>query len=137
VRVIAGSAGTFYGQPMTEGGLYTVAGDGNSGTAGDGGPATAAELYYPTGVAVDGHGNLLIADDATGRVRVVAARTGTFYGVAMVAGDIYRVAGGGSSGLGNGGPAVDAELPAPDWVTVDGAGNLLVDASGRVRIVGG
>ena len=48
---------------------------------------------------MDGAGNLLIADTDNNRVRVVAASTGTFYGQAMTAGDIYTVAGNGSSAV--------------------------------------
>ena len=44
------------------GDIYTVAGDGTQGFSGDGGPATQAEIYEPWGVAVDGAGNLVIAD---------------------------------------------------------------------------
>ena len=62
VRVVAASTGTFYGRAMTAGDIYTVAGDGTEGFSGDGGPATSAELYAPAGVAVDGAGNLVIAD---------------------------------------------------------------------------
>ena len=56
---------------------------------------------------MDAAGNLLIADTGNGRVRVVAASTGTFYGQAMTAGDIYTVAGDGTARLlrGDGGPA--------------------------------
>jgi trimeric autotransporter adhesin len=56
---------------MTAGDVYTVAGNGNLGSSGDGGPATAAELFSPSGVAVDGTGNLVIDDASNGRVRVV------------------------------------------------------------------
>jgi NHL repeat len=68
---------------------------------------------------------------------VVAAHTGTFYGIAMTAGHIYTVAGGGSGGLGDGGPATSAGLHGPQGVTVDGPGNLVIADSlnGRVRVV--
>ena len=113
IRVVAASTGTFYGQAMTAGDIYTVAGNGSSGFSGDGGPATSAELSHPDSVAVDGAGNLVIADTDNNRVRVVAASTGTFYGQAMTAGDIYTVAGNGTSGFsGDGGPATSAELSA-------------------------
>ena len=97
VRVVAASTGTFYGQAMTAGDIYTVAGDGHAGS-----PATAARppapsSHGPDGVAVDGAGNLVIADTGNSRVRVVAASTGTFYGQAMTAGDIYTVAGDGTA----------------------------------------
>jgi len=136
VRVVAHRTGTFYGQPMTAGHIYTVAGNGTPGFSGDGGPATSAELNFPPAVAVDAAGNLVIADTNNGRVRVVAARAGTFYGQPMTAGDIYTVAGGGMGDLGDGGPATSAEV-TPEGVAVDAAGNLLIadSGNGRVRVV--
>jgi trimeric autotransporter adhesin len=139
IRMTPVTTGTFYGQAMTAGHIYTVAGDGTQGFAGDGGPATAAELFDPSGVAVDAQGNLVIADLGNNRIRVVAAATGTFYGQAMTAGDIYTVAG--STSLrgfgGDGGPATGAELDTPYGVTVDGSGNLLIADTGndRIRVV--
>ncbi|MDA8381383.1 MAG: hypothetical protein M0020_11330, partial [Actinomycetota bacterium] len=55
----------------TAGDIYTVAGDGASGSSGDGGPATAATLGAPEGIAVDAQGNLLIADTGDNLVRIV------------------------------------------------------------------
>jgi trimeric autotransporter adhesin len=138
VQVVAAASGTFYGRAMTAGDIYTVAGDGTGGFSGDGSPATSAELNRPKGVAVDGAGNLVIADFGNDRVRVVAAATGRFYGKAMTAGDIYTVAGDGTGGFsGDSGPATSAELDSPDGVAVDGAGNLVITDSGshRVRVV--
>jgi hypothetical protein len=137
MRVVAAHTGTFYGQAMTAGDIYTVAGNGKLGFSGDGGPATSAELNFAFGVTVDGTGNLLISDSGNGRVRVVAAATGTFYGQAMTAQHIYTVAGGGTGGLGDGGPATSAFLAFPSWVAVDGAGNLVISDSGnnRLRVV--
>src|SRR5437899_3176802 len=86
--------------------ISTVAG-------GDGGPALNAQLFDPVGTAVDAAGNLLLADSGNNRIRVVAESTGTFYGKAMTAGNIYTVAGGGSGGLGDGGPALSASLHEP------------------------
>jgi hypothetical protein len=138
VRVVAATSGTFYGQAMTAGDIYTVAGNGTFGFSGDGGAATAAELASPDQTAVDGDGNLVIADGANGRVRVVAATSGTFYGQAMTAGDIYTVAGTGTGGIsGDAGPATSTELNGPRRVTVDGAGNLVITDRGnnRVRVI--
>jgi sugar lactone lactonase YvrE len=72
VRVVAARTGRFYRQAMKAGHIYTVAGDRTQGFSGDGGPATRAEFNYPAGVAVDGAGNLVIADIYNGRVRMVA-----------------------------------------------------------------
>jgi hypothetical protein len=139
VRVVAATTGTFYGVPMTKGDIYTVAGNGISGSTGDGGPAVQAELDSPSGVALDPTGNLLIGDTINNRVRMVAVKTGTFYGVPMTAGDIYTVAGGGPGAphLGDGGPATSATLGFPEGLTVDAAGNLVIADFGdtRVRVV--
>jgi trimeric autotransporter adhesin len=138
VRAVAASTGTFYGQAMTAGDIYTIAGTGTAGFSGDGGKATAAELDLPLGVSVDAAGDLVIADASNNRIRLVAASTGTFYGQAMTAGDIYTIAGDGTAGYsGDGGPATAAELNAPSWAIVDGAGNVIIADSGnnRVRVV--
>jgi hypothetical protein len=135
VRVVAASTGTFYGQAMTAGDIYTVAGDGQLGFSGDGGPATAADLSTPSGVAVDGAGNLVITDSGSSRIRVVAARTGTFYLQKMTAGHIYTVAGNGQSGFsGDSGPATAAELNGPLGVAVDASGNLVIADTFNMRI---
>src|SRR6266571_2540690 len=131
LRVVAARTGTLYGRAMTAGDIYTVAGGGSSTQ--DGVPATSAAMT-PLGVAVDAAGNLLVADPAAGRVRVVAVSTGRFYGQAMTAGDVYTAAGGGTSG-GDGVPARTAAL-APYGVAVDRAGNLVVaDIARRARVV--
>ena len=138
VRVVAAKTGTFYGKAMTAGDIYTIAGTGTAGYSGDGGPAASAELNLPQGVAVDAAGNLVIADTGNSRVRVVAAKTGTFYAKAMTAGDIYTVAGTGTASFsGNGGPAASAELDLPQGLAVDAAGNLIIADTGnsRVRVV--
>jgi trimeric autotransporter adhesin len=139
IRVVAASTGTFYGQAMQAGYIYTVAGNGTPGYSGDGGPATSAELNYSQGVAVDSAGNLLIADLGNSAIRVVAASTGTFYGQAMTAGDIYTIAGNGTCGLsGDGGPATSAELCSPSSVAPDGTGLVIADTNNnRVRLVSG
>jgi hypothetical protein len=138
IRVVAASTGTFYGQAMTGGHIYTVAGTGTAGFSGDGGPATGAELNLPAGVAADGSGNLLIADSSNQRIRVVAEFSGTFYGQAMAAGHIYTIAGNGTCGFtGDGGPATGADICVPSGETVDAQGNLLIADTGndRIRVV--
>jgi hypothetical protein len=138
IRMVAEKSGTFYGQAMTAGDIYTIAGNGTQGYSGDGGPAAAAELNYPMGVAVDGSGNVAVADSGNNRVRVIAAATGTHYGQAMTAGDIYSIAGNGIQGSsGDGGPAAAAELDSPQGVAVDSAGNLAIadTNNGLVRVV--
>jgi hypothetical protein len=85
VRVVAAASGTFYGQAMTRGDVYTVAGTGNFGNPKNGEPATSASMT-PVAVAVDGSGNLIVANGYNRSVWVVADSTGTFYGQQMTAG---------------------------------------------------
>jgi trimeric autotransporter adhesin len=140
VRMVAARTGTFYGQPMIAGDIYTIAGDGTGGFSGDGGPATAAGLSRPDSVTMDSSGNVAIADTSNNRIRVVAARTGTFYGQPMIAGDIYTIAGDGTGGFsGDGGPATSGELSHPEGVVVNAAGDLIIadTYTNRIRLVTG
>jgi hypothetical protein len=124
---------------MTAGDIYTIAGDGQYGYSGDGGPATAAELANPAAVAIDRAGNVAVSDSDNDRVRLVAARSGTFYGKRMTAGDIYTIAGDGQYGYsGDGGAATRAMLNIPYGIAVGRAGNLLIaDWFNGVRSVSG
>jgi hypothetical protein len=132
LRVVAEHTGTYYGQAMTRGDIYTVAGTGGQGFNGNGIPATTA-MVSPTSVTTDGAGNLVIASNQ--QIRVIAEHTGTYYGQAMTAGDIYSVAGGDATGLsGDGGPATSAWFDNPTTVAVDGAGNLIITDTDNCRI---
>ena len=106
-----------------------VVGTGKSGRfGGDGGPATQAALNFPGAVAVDGHGNLYIADTMNHRVRKVDAATGT----------ISTIAGTGQHRWsGDGGPATAAALNEPAALAVDDRGNLYIadQSNNRVRKV--
>ena len=135
VRVVAESTSSFYGQSMTQGDIYTVAGNGWMSYSGDGGSETAAQLGVPEDVSFDANGNELIADSGNGRIRVVPASSGPAYGQTMTAGDIYTVAGGGAGG--DGGPATSATLAGPGSVRSDAGGNLLIadTQDNRIRVV--
>lgn len=137
VRVVAASAGTFYGQAMAAGHIYTIAGNGGRGFSGDGGPAAMAELNEPWGLAFDSAGNLLVADSGNGRVRMVAATAGTFYGASRTAGDIYTIAGNGTLGYsGDGGPATSASLQPQGLAVGPGGEVVLCDGrSSRIRAI--
>jgi RHS repeat-associated protein len=139
IREVAVVSGTQWGQSMTAGDIYAVAGDpsGSWGTDGDGGAATSAELGAPSGVAIDSSGDLYIADAGNNRIQEVAVASGTQWGQSMTAGDIYTVAGdtsGTSGDSGDGGAATSAELSFPYGVAVDSAGNLYIADSGNNRV---
>ncbi|MGI9004900.1 MAG: hypothetical protein ACR2FU_01635 [Streptosporangiaceae bacterium] len=133
VQVIAARAGTFYSQKMLAGHRYTIAGNGTFTDSGDGGPARLAGVK-PVSPAVDRAGNVVIAD-AGQLIRVIAVRTGTFYGQRMTAGHIYRIAGGGGRGLGDGGPARQAEFTYPTDLTVAKSGPVYFADAYRVRVI--
>jgi sugar lactone lactonase YvrE len=98
-----------------------VAGQDPGWFSGDGGPAIAATLNLPRGVAFDHAGNLYIADTSNHRIRRVEASTGI----------IQTVAGNGTPGSsGDGTVALQAGLAYPDAVAIDEAGNLFISQSG-------
>ncbi len=108
--------------------ITTYAGNGGTGTAGDGGAATSAQLSTPAGLAVDAAGNLYIADEFNNKVRKVngAGTISTYAGGANVGGN-----------FGDGSAATNASLALPIGLMIDGNGNLLIADSnhGRVRKV--
>jgi sugar lactone lactonase YvrE len=104
--------------------INTMAGNGVRDFAGDGGPATAASLKYPRSVAVDGAGNVYIADSGNNRIRKVDT-TGT----------ITTFAGNGTYGFGpDGGAATASMLNDPQDVCVDAAGNVYIADMGNHRV---
>src|SRR5450432_3548803 len=114
--------------------IGAVAGTGAAGFSGEGGPATAAQLNSPYGLALDSAGNLYIADTNNNCIRKVSANS-----VQAPVGSIAVVAGSGSQGfLGDGGPARDAWLDHPEGIAVDAAGNLYIadTFNNRIRKVG-
>jgi len=131
--VVVDSAGNVYIAEPTDGrirevstingkiDINTIVGNGTLGFSGDGAAATSAELNRPTGVAIDGSGNIYIADSLNNRIR--AAQSG---------GSIKTFAGnGGYSYSGDGGPATSAQMNSPHAVAADTAGNYYIADSGN------
>lgn len=105
------------------GDISTVVGTGDSGSGGDGGPAIAAQIYAPSGVAVDGHGNIYVSGDNL--VRRVDGGTGV----------ITAVAGTGSPGYdADGVDAKGALLDVPEGIAVDSQGNIYIADTDNQRI---
>jgi sugar lactone lactonase YvrE len=107
--------------------ITTIAGTGTAGYSGDRGPATSAQLYFPTGVAVDSVGNIYIADYGNHRIRKVYSSGGIM--------TITTIAGTGEADYsGDGGPSTSAKLNCPSGVTVDSGGNIYIADYGNHRI---
>jgi uncharacterized protein (TIGR03437 family) len=110
----------------TNGLIQTVAGAGVAGFSGDGGPANAALLNQPYGLAFDSSGNLYIADLGNARVRKIGTD-----------GTIQTVAGGGAlpaTGTGQGGPANITQLAQPRDVAVGADGSLYISDFGANQV---
>lgn len=103
-----------------DGNISTIAGTGIAGFSGDGGPAISAQLNQPYGLAIDGSGNLYIADLGNARVRVVTP-----------GGLIQTFAGGGAGGTAS--PA-DALLNSPRNVSVGARGTVYFSDFGGHRV---
>ncbi|HTW98113.1 MAG TPA: hypothetical protein VMD59_05010, partial [Acidimicrobiales bacterium] len=127
VRFVPASSGSYYGQAMAGGDIYTVAGTGAPGYSGDGGPAQSAEISEPLGVAFDGLGDLAFSDSQNHVVRFVPAASGTYFGTAMSPADIYTIAGNGTGGSsGDGNPATTAQLSQPFGLAFTAEDSLLL-----------
>jgi len=121
---VADSAANQVVEVETSGVVRVVAGTGVAGFSGDGGPATEAELDFPTALALGGNGDLYIADSGNNRVRMVSP-----------SGTITTVAGTGVAGFsGDGGPATKAELDDPEGLAIGPHGSLYIADSHNQRI---
>jgi uncharacterized protein (TIGR03437 family) len=112
---------------VSNGVITTVAGNVGRGFSGDNGPATSAQLSFPSSVAVDSDGNLFIADSGNNRIRKVSG------------GVITTVAGNGAyyGFSGDNGPATSAVLRFPTGVALDSDGNLYIADEYLIRKVSG
>jgi len=140
IQEIPGTSGTHWGQSMTAGEVYTVAGSpsGASGHSANGTTAGQSLLYIPTQVAFDSAGDMYIADAGNSRIVEIPVSAGSQWGISsMAANDLYTVAGnwGGASGQrGNGTLASSAFLNGPQGVAFDSHGDMYIADTGNIRI---
>ena len=104
--------------------ITTVAGNGTQGFSGDNGPATAASIDSPTGLAIDAAGDLYLSDTHNHRIRKVNAASGI----------ITTVAGAAAGYSGDNGPATAAPLALPHGISIDSVGNLYIADTENHRI---
>jgi len=95
--------------------IHTVAGNGQDGFSGDGGPATLASMSNAFHVVTDDQENLYISDLSNNRVRRVDHSTGI----------ITTIAGSGVQGFNGDGPALSCQLTGPFGINMDKKGNLI------------
>lgn len=156
IRMVPAVAGTYFGQTMTAGDIYTIAGDGTPGDAGDGGPAVNADVDIGETLAVGSDGSVYFSDLVSGCVRKISPddtissfacglgaplglafdASGNLYVSSVDANQVFRVtpdgdvsvfAGTGTPGYaGDGGPATGAQLDVPHGVTVAPDGDVLI-----------
>ena len=118
--IITTFAGTGFGAPSF------------GGSTGDGAAATLAQLYYPTGIAVDISGNVYIADYGNNKIRrvnsagIITTYAGTGFGA-----NVYPKTGG---SLGDGGAATSAQLYYPNGIALDISGNVYIVDLGNNKI---
>jgi DNA-binding beta-propeller fold protein YncE len=104
--------------------ITTFAGTGTAGFGGDGGPASAAQLWSPTGLALDEAGNLYVADTGNHRIRRIDT-SGTITTIAGIGVGLY---------LADEVPAIVAPLKSPQGISIDGEGTLWIADTGNQRI---
>ncbi|HAS46583.1 MAG TPA: hypothetical protein DCS93_39235 [Microscillaceae bacterium] len=107
------------------GNISTIAGTGVAGFSGDGAAATSAQLNSPVGLAIDGSGNIYIADQSNHRIRKIDVGTG----------NISTITGTGVAGFsGDGAVATSAQVNSPAGLTIDGSGNIYIADQNNNRV---
>ena len=140
--IIADSGGHRILRVAPAGDTIILAGTGLPGFSGDGFPARQARVFSPAGIAVDGGGNILVADTGNHRVRRLAIEELRWspFGLSPGPSIIRTFAGTGMPGfLGDGGPSTAANLRSPSGIAVDRRGNMIISdgANHRIRRVDG
>ena len=118
--------------------VETVAGAGQAGSSGDGGPPLAATFDLVKD-AVDTPDGMAIADGQNRRIRLVAASSGVHFGITMTSGNVYTIAGNGQLGAPSpdGTPGPTAQIGSPSSLRADPAGNVVFadQQNGRIALI--
>lgn len=139
IRVIPAQDGTLYGIDVKKNYIHTVVGNGTASSSGDGGPAGAATINGTVKTMFDPAGNLYLADKNS--VRIIPAQHGPLWGIEhgadLVEGNIYTLAGTGSSTSSNwdDGADLNAVSIQPKDIVMDNAGNLYIINGARIGII--
>jgi sugar lactone lactonase YvrE len=133
IRMIPKVTGTFFGISMTANNIYTIAGTGAGGAGIDGAPLSSA-LNYPWGITIDSLDNLYISEHSSYRIRMLAKVTGTYFGISVVANNIYTIAGTGSLGAGADGAPLTSALTYQSSIIIDSTGILYLSDTGNNRV---
>jgi sugar lactone lactonase YvrE len=140
IRFIPKKNGTYFGVSMIANYIYTIAGTGAAGFAGDGGAATSAQINVPNGICVDSLGNLYIGDTQNNRIRMIAKTSNqNIFGISSTTANyIYTIAGNGTGAFaGDSGAATSAQLRSPMGICSDSVGNIYIAdyLNTRIRFV--
>jgi sugar lactone lactonase YvrE len=131
IRMVCASQTTIPGtgsECTAPGVIVTIAGNGDPTYSGDGGPAVNSTVSSPASVALDGAGNLYIADSGNNVIRMVSVGSGV---ITTVAGNFNNLScGAKTDSIGDGCPATQAMLTQPRGIAFDAAGNLYIADSG-------
>jgi hypothetical protein len=128
VRFVPAVGGVRYGQQMSAGKIYTIAGGGQEGEITPGGSTFSAGLTSPDGIAFDAQGDVIVADTGNDLIRIIPAVARTVFAQAVQPGSIYTIAGNMNYGYtGNGGPGPSAQLQLNTFngVAVDAKGDVV------------
>ena len=134
---IPATTGTHYGQSMTAGDIYVIAGDPSGTQPADGLSPTSIKFSSVNDVIVDGSGNIYMADANDDVIGFIPASNGTYYGQSMTAGDFYVVAG---TVTATGSPTVNTlatstDLNFPDAIALGSNGLYITGNDEEVNFV--
>jgi trimeric autotransporter adhesin len=139
VANMGSSAITVAGTSIPAGYIQTIVGNGTAcpitnTTCGDGGPASAAQVNYPTGIFVDATGDIYIADTGDDEIRVIQGATTGGTTITAYAGQMHAACPQSTSGCNDGSPANQGLLRLPQGIFLDSTGNGYISDTGDNKL---